>query len=110
MKVQFLSPAWLLASLLAAWMLLLSGAAGFSQETAPPATAVESAAPADAAPAVPVAEPAAKKFRGRLPAYFSTVVSSEQRQKVYDIQATYFERIAALEKQILELRVSRIRT
>ena len=44
-----------------------------------------------------------QKFRGRLPAYFSTVVSSEQRQKVYDTQATYFERIAALEKRILEL-------
>ena len=104
MKVQFFSPAWQLGTLMAVWMLLLSSTPVSSQETPPPAVTAEAAAPAAAAPAAPAAEPAAKKFRGRLPAYFSTVVSSEQRQKVYEIQVTYFERIAALEKQILELR------
>ena len=59
MKVQFLSPAWQLGTLLAAWMLLLSSAR-IQSGTAPPAAAVESAVPADAAPAVPIAENAAR--------------------------------------------------
>jgi hypothetical protein len=46
---------------------------------------------------------ATKKFRGRLPAYFAAIVSTEQRQKVYDLQAAYAEKIAALEEQIAQL-------
>jgi hypothetical protein len=48
-----------------------------------------------------------KKFRPRLPAYFSTLVTTEQRKKVYGIQATYFDKIAALEEQIAKLKVDR---
>lgn len=101
MKVQFFRRSWQAAALLAV-LTLLSGVPGSGQEA--PAADSEAAVTDDAGPVAPIADSAAKKFRGRLPAYFATVVSAEQRQKVYEIQANYFERIAALEKQILELR------
>ena len=50
---------------------------------------------------------ATKKIRGRLPAYFAAIVSTEQRQKVYDLQTAYAEKIAALEEQIAQLVVQR---
>jgi hypothetical protein len=50
---------------------------------------------------------ATKKFRPRLPAYFASVVTSEQRKEVYDIQATFFEKILALEEQIAKLKEDR---
>lgn len=49
----------------------------------------------------------AKKFRGRLPAYFSAVVTSEQRKEIYRLQATYHEKLAALEEQIDKLKADR---
>jgi hypothetical protein len=48
-----------------------------------------------------------KKFRPRLPAYFATVVTSDQRKEVYEIQATFFEKIVALEEQIAKLKADR---
>jgi 2-oxoglutarate dehydrogenase E2 component (dihydrolipoamide succinyltransferase) len=66
----------------------------------PPAVAPAAAEkPASAAPAS-----TARKSRGRLPAYFATLVSAEQRQKIYDIQLTYTEKLAALDRQMAELR------
>jgi cell division protein ZapA (FtsZ GTPase activity inhibitor) len=47
----------------------------------------------------------AKKPAGRLPAYYGKVgVSSEQRKKIYSIQAAYKKQIADLQKQIDELK------
>ena len=43
------------------------------------------------------------KPRGRLPAYFATVVSPEQREKVYAIQARYSKQMEDLQRQIVEL-------
>ena len=44
--------------------------------------------------------PVAKKARGRLPAHFARVVSSQQRESIYRLQANYAEKIAALKDQI----------
>ncbi len=41
--------------------------------------------------------------RGRLPTYFSRVVDTTQREKIYEIQGGYSAQIAALQKQIDEL-------
>lgn len=59
-------------------------------------------------------EPAVKKEakertkpRGRLPAYYSEVVSPEQKEKIYDIQQKYFEQIQQLQEQMKELEQQR---
>jgi S-adenosylmethionine:diacylglycerol 3-amino-3-carboxypropyl transferase len=41
--------------------------------------------------------------RGRLPAYFRQVVTEQQREEIYSIQAKYREQIEALEKQLQEV-------
>ena len=61
----------------------------------PVVPAQESEAPAKAAPAEK-----AKEFRGRLPAYYGTVVDDKQRQAIYDIQKEYHPKIAALKAQL----------
>lgn len=78
----------------AALALLLSGASGlaWSQDGA-------GGEPEQAKPAV--------KFRGRLPAYYSRVVSQKQRQEIYTIQGGYAEQLAKLEAQIRELEATR---
>ena len=48
-----------------------------------------------------------KKPRGRLPTYFSRVVTEKQRSEIYDIQAKYADQIAALKKQLDELAETR---
>ncbi len=53
-----------------------------------------------------VKKPRAKP-RGRLPAYFSAVVSPEQRKAVYALQAKYAEQMTALEAQITALKTQR---
>jgi hypothetical protein len=68
----------------------------------PPAVAPAPAAAEKPASTAPASK--AQKSRGRLPAYFATLVSAEQRQKIYDIQLTYTEKIAALDRQMAELR------
>ena len=47
------------------------------------------------------------KARGRLPAYFSAVVSPEQRKAVYALQAKYAEQMTSLEAQIATLKTQR---
>ncbi len=53
-----------------------------------------------------VKKPRAKP-RGRLPAYFSAVVSPEQRKEVYTLQAKYAEQMVALTTQIAALKTQR---
>lgn len=49
-------------------------------------------------------EPAeAKKATGRLPLFYREVVTPEQRDKVYQIQAEYQPKLAALSKQVAAL-------
>lgn len=47
---------------------------------------------------------AEKKAKGRLPPYFAGIVTEEQRQKIYEIQAKYAKDREALEAQLEELR------
>ena len=50
----------------------------------------------------------AKKPSGRLPQYYGQVgISSEQRQKIYDVQASYGKQIGELQKQIDALTTKR---
>jgi hypothetical protein len=42
----------------------------------------------------------AAKPKGRLPAYFADVVSGEQREKIYSIQAKYADQIKDLNEQL----------
>jgi len=44
------------------------------------------------------------KPRGRLPNYFTDVVDSKQREKIYSIQSLYREKIMALVEQMKELQ------
>ena len=50
---------------------------------------------------------ASTKLRGRLPPYFAAIVNAEQRQKIYELQAAYAAKIAALEEQIAQLVAQR---
>jgi hypothetical protein len=52
----------------------------------------------------PATAKARAKPRGRLPAYYSQVVSNLQREKIYTIQQSYAERIEALEAQLKDLQ------
>ena len=54
-------------------------------------------------PAVPAEKPQVKTARGRLPAYFSQVVSPVQREEIYSIQARFAEPIERLRKELKEL-------
>jgi Spy/CpxP family protein refolding chaperone len=56
--------------------------------------------------AEPPARPRAQA-RGRLPNYYRQVVTPDQREKIYAVQAKYVEQIEALEKQILDLEAKR---
>jgi hypothetical protein len=81
----------------AAGIALALGSQGLMQPTVgqEKTAATEKAAPAKTA----------KKPTGRLPAYYAKVgVSDEQRKKIYSVQATYDTQIAALQKQIDELK------
>jgi hypothetical protein len=79
------------------------------EDESPPATntAVETTDQASAEAPTEATKPAAKQFRGRLPAYFSSVVTTTQRQDVYRIQEEYFHRLVALEEQIEKLKKER---
>ena len=48
-----------------------------------------------------------KKPRGRLPNYYSQVVSETQRGEIYKLQADYSAKIEALQKQIDDLESMR---
>ncbi len=59
---------------------------------------------ADGAKAAPAKEAKPrKKPRGRLPAYFADVVTGQQRDSIYGVQAKYNAQIAELRVQIEEL-------
>lgn len=47
------------------------------------------------------------KPRGRLPAYFSRVVSAIQREKIYKVQASFRGQIEKLNAQLRELEMQR---
>ena len=46
----------------------------------------------------------AAKPEGRLPANYAKIVSDDQRKKIYEIQGKYDKDIAALQKQIADLK------
>lgn len=50
-----------------------------------------------------------KKTKGRLPPYYSDIVSEDQRQKIYDVQARYAKQIDALTEQLSALEKQRDR-
>ncbi len=84
-----------------AWCLLLPMAmvvAATGVCSATPLTAQEKeAAKADES------KPARKKARGRLPMYFGKVVTQQQREDIYEIQARFAVQIEQLRKQMEEL-------
>lgn len=45
-----------------------------------------------------------KRFSGRLPRYFASLVDQEQRDEIYQIRATYREQLAALEQELADLK------
>jgi len=55
------------------------------------------------------AEKQAKRapVKGRLPAYYSQIVTDGQRQRIYQIQASYNPKIEALQAQIVALEAQR---
>ena len=56
----------------------------------------------------PAAAAAAKKPRGRLPAYYAQIgLSNTQRDKIYGVQATYGTEIESLQKQIAVIEEKR---
>lgn len=60
------------------------------------------------APAPAKAEASGRRARaGQLPPYYRDVVSDEQRQKIYAIQAEYNAQIAELEAKVAQLRRER---
>ena len=78
----------LVAFALAAFVLAASATAGwnaYSQEAGQPAKTTRA------------------KPRGRLPSYYGDVVTQEQRDKIYGIQATYEVQLAALRDQLKAL-------
>jgi len=59
----------------------------------------------DQAPAPATAK--VRKFRGRLPNYYSQVVDQQQREKIYAIQREYKPKIDALKAQLAALTKER---
>jgi TolA-binding protein len=51
---------------------------------------------------------AAKKARGRLPAYFADIVTEDQRTAIYKIQESYKKQIDDLESQLAAVREKEI--
>ncbi len=79
---------WLLVGLLSAG---LAAATGAVQEEAPPANQGK----------------ARSEFRGRLPMFYSRVVTSEQREQIYAIQRKYQKQIDELTAQLRALQAQR---
>jgi hypothetical protein len=85
-------------------MLAMGGIAG--QETGADAQDDAPAAPAGAAGAAKTTE-SKPQLRGRLPAYFAAVVSQQQREEIYRIQARVQEQIDKMLQQIADLEKAR---
>jgi hypothetical protein len=96
-RVTPLAP-WHLAVpiLLLAGLLLLPPASGPSQ-------AQESPAAVEEQPATP---PARRPLR-RLPTYFARVVTAQQREKIYELQAQYQEQLDELLEQVRQIEQQR---
>ena len=90
------------SSLVALLLTALWTAAAPAQEAAPPGAA-------DQPPAATAAAEtnAAKKPRGRLPAYYGKVVTDKQREQIYEIQAKFTEQIVKLQEQLTALAAKR---
>ena len=56
----------------------------------------------------PTREPMRAKPMGRLPRYFSSLVTSEQRIEIYRIQANYAERLRQLQEQLDALKLEEL--
>jgi len=82
-----------LASMCVVLWLSAAGSSAVAAETAEAKPAAEKKAPA--------------KPRGRLPMYYSAVVSPQQREQIYAIQAKYAPQIEELEKQFEALKKQR---
>ena len=68
--------------------------------------------PKENTPPAPAAEiqpaPATKSvFRRRLPNYYAKVVDAKQREAIYKIQKEYFDKIAALQAQLVAIITER---
>lgn len=85
----------------------LMGPASFvsAQEKAPP----ESSSSSDEPSPSTSSGQSTRKPRGRLPAYFSSVVTQEQRETIYEIQHRYAQQLEALQAQIEKLVTERDR-
>ena len=70
-------------------------------QEAPPSDTPAGDTPAAGKPAT--GKPEKAKRRGRLPAYFSRVVSATQRDQIYSIQAKFNTRLVELQEQISDL-------
>jgi hypothetical protein len=77
---------------------LLANSVGFAQKPADGKAAEKDAAKSAAQPKKP-AEP---KITGRLPAYYSTIVTEAQRKQIYQIQAKHDVTIEALKAALRE--------
>lgn len=89
-------------------ILLASAAHGALQDEKKKSQAKPTTSQSPATPARSATEPSARRPpRGRLPAYFSAVVSQKQRLRIYEIQKTYNDKIAAMRLQIHQLLTQR---
>ena len=93
---------------------VLIGGLGIAQQTETPKK--PSVPPPSVAPqegATPESPPPGRTVRraprGRLPAYFSAIVSQKQRGQIYTVQAQYSEKINTLRMQINQLLAERDR-
>jgi hypothetical protein len=59
------------------------------------------------APSAADAKPLAAKAAGRLPSHFGKLVDKTQREKIYEIQTKYAEKIEDLQEQLKELMLQR---
>jgi predicted house-cleaning noncanonical NTP pyrophosphatase (MazG superfamily) len=89
------------SSLVALLLTALWTASAIAQETPQPGAAEQppAAAATDAN--------AAKKPKGRLPAYYGKVVTDKQREQIYEIQAKFTEQIVKLQEQLNALAAKR---
>ena len=105
------SQVWLWGTLVCAVIALIGDLSGDSQaigqETATGASqapASQNSAPQNSVPQNSVPQ---KKFQGRLPAYYRTVVDQKQREAIYAIQKEYWTQIEALKAQLEALTKQR---
>jgi Spy/CpxP family protein refolding chaperone len=83
-------------------LLIALWTASAAAQDPPPAGAAQTPPPAAAAE-----NGAAKKPRGRLPAYYGKVVTDKQREEIYAVQAKFNDEIAKLQQQLETLSTKR---